>query len=132
MKKQHGRRGVVNVRELLTYADGRAESAMESEARLVMIDYHVPMPELQHEIIGRDGTTYRVDFAWPDERVAAEYDSVEWHAGRMEMLRDKKRFAGVQEVDWLMIPIVMSDVRDRPARLADRLKRHLSSRQKSG
>ncbi|SBS77375.1 hypothetical protein MHPYR_420021 [uncultured Mycobacterium sp.] len=28
---------------------------------------------------------------------AAEYESVEWHVGRDEMLRDKKRFAGIQE-----------------------------------
>jgi hypothetical protein len=134
VKEQRGRRGIVNVRELLDYADGRAESAMESEARLVMIDYHVPKPELQYEITGRDATTYRVDFAWPDERVAAEYESIEWHAGRMEMLRDKKRFAGVQEVDWLVIPIVAGDVRDQPSRLAGRLNHHLAtaSRQKIG
>lgn len=134
VNEQRGRRGIVNVRELLNYADGRAESAMESEARLVMIDYDVPIPELQYEIVGRDGTTYRVDFAWPDERVAAEYESVDWPAGRMEMLRDKKRFAGVQEVGWLVIPIVTTDVRGQPARLAGRLNHHLAtaSRQKSG
>ena len=100
---------------------------MESEARLVMIDHEVPMPELQYEITGRDGTTYRVDFAWPEERVAGEYESVDWHAGRMEMLRDKKRFAGVQEVGWLVIPIVAGDVRERPARLAGRLNHHLAA-----
>ena len=93
----------------------------------MMIDYGVPKPELQYEIHGPGGETYRVDFAWPDERVAAEYESIEWHAGRLEMLRDKKRFAGVQEVDWLMIPIVVGDVRAYPARLADRINHHLTS-----
>lgn len=126
VREQKGRRGIVQVRELLQYADGRAESAMESEARLVMIDYGLPLPELQYEIVGLDGTVYRVDFAWPKQCVAAEYESLDWHVGRLEMLRDKKRYAGVQEVDWTLVPITVDDVRRTPWRLADRLRYHLS------
>jgi len=125
VREQKGRRGIVHVRQLLDYADGRAESGMESEARLVMIDYGLPPPELQYEIRGRDGTLYRVDFAWPEQRVAAEYESIEWHAGRVEMIRDKRRYAGVQEVDWTLIPIVVDDVRREPWCLAERLRHHL-------
>jgi hypothetical protein len=36
------------------------------------------------------------------------------------MLSDKKRFAGVQELAWTVIPIVVDDVRRQPRRLADR------------
>lgn len=125
--EQHGRRGIVHVRELLAHADGRAESAMESEARLVMIDHRLPTPELQYEIVTKDGTVYRVDFAWPDQRVAAEYESIDWHAGALEMLRDKKRTAAIQEMGWLVVPIIGSDVRASPGRLADRLTYHLSA-----
>ena len=79
------------------------------------------------KLIGRipDGGRWRVDFAWPDARVAAEYDSVEWHAGRSEMLKDKTRFAGVQEAGWTVVPIIVDDIRRRPARLAQRLDSHL-------
>jgi len=126
VREQKGRRGIVQVREVLQYADGRAESAMESEARLVMIDYGVPPPELQYEIHGRDGEIWRVDYAWPEQRVAAEYESVEWHAGRLEMIKDKKRYAGVQETGWTLIPIVVDDVRREPWLLAERLRNHLS------
>src|ERR1700722_3545753 len=80
--EQRGRRGIAAVRELLPVADGRSESAMESEARLVMIDRGLPPPELQYEIRGRGGELWRVDFAWPDVYVAAEYESIDWHAGR--------------------------------------------------
>ncbi|MGY4710339.1 hypothetical protein ACXDF8_12410 [Mycolicibacterium sp. CBM1] len=125
--EQRGRRGIVTVRTLLNVADGRAESAMESETRLVMIDYGLPSPELQYEIQGLDGQRWRVDFAWPDAKVAAEYDSVEWHAGRAEMLRDKSRFAGIQEAGWTVIPIVGRDVRMKPGRLADRIASHLAT-----
>jgi hypothetical protein len=126
VRDQRGRRGIVAVRGLLPFADARPESAMESEARLLMIDYGLPLPELQYTIRGANGERWRVDFAWPDARVAAEYDSVEWHAGRTEMLRDKARFAGVQEVGWTVVPIVVADVRRRPERLARRLESHLT------
>lgn len=128
VREQKGRRGIVQVRELLEYVDGRAESGMESEARLVMIDYGLPTPELQYEIHGPD-RTWRVDFAWPEQRVAAEYESIEWHAGKAEMLRDKTRFADIQELGWTLIPIVVDDVRLRPWRLADRIGYHLSRSQ---
>ena len=99
---------------------------MESEARLVMHDHRLPRPELQYLIRGRHGESWRVDFAWPESRVAAEYDSVEWHAGRAEMLRDKARFAGVQDAGWIVVPVVVDDVRRYPTRLCERIAAHLA------
>jgi hypothetical protein len=43
-REQKGRRGIVRVREMLVHADGRSESPMESEARLVFIDGGLPLP----------------------------------------------------------------------------------------
>jgi hypothetical protein len=126
--EQRGRRGIVAVRELLPFADGRSESAMESEARLVMIDYGLPIPELQYPIYGRDGELWRVDFAWPQACLAAEYESIDWHAGRDEMLKDKNRWGGIQELGWTIVPIVVTDVRRQPDRLAERIATHLSRR----
>lgn len=122
---QRGRRGIVSVRGLLAYVDGRAESAMESEARLAMLDYGLPRPELQHLIRGH-GEVWRVDFAWPEARVAAEYESVAWHAGRAAMERDKKRHAGIQEAGWTLIPIIADDVRRTPDLMCGRIRTHLS------
>jgi hypothetical protein len=125
-REQKGRRGIVAVRDLLPYADGRAESGMESEARLVMIDYGLPLPELQYEIRALDGTVHRVDFAWPEQCVVAEYESIAWHSGRIEMVRDKKRYADFQDLGLTVIPIVVDDVRREPWLLAHRLEYHLS------
>jgi hypothetical protein len=123
--EQRGRRGIVAVRELLPVANGGSESAMESEARLVMIDRGLPAPELQYAIHGRDGEVWRVDFAWPEAQLAAEYESIDWHAGRETMLRDKARWAKIQELGWTIIPIVVHDVRREPDRLAQRIAVHL-------
>jgi hypothetical protein len=123
--ERRGRRGIVAVRELWPFADGRAESAMESEARLVIIDHGLPLPELQYPIHGRDGELWRVDFAWPEARLVAEYESIDWHAGRDEMLRDKTRWGKIQELGWTIIPILGYDVRREPDRLAQRIASHL-------
>ncbi|MGH3676631.1 MAG: hypothetical protein ACRDU5_13015 [Mycobacterium sp.] len=123
--EQKGRRGIVNVRELAVYADGRAESAMESEARLVFIDGGLPLPELQYEIVDRCGQLWRVDFAWPDAMLAVEYDSVEWHANPTAFKRDRIKTSRLQECGWSVMPIVVDDIRRNPFDLVARVFRHL-------
>ena len=132
LREQSGRRGVVNVRELLPHADGRAESPMESEMRLVFIDWGLPMPELQYEIVDRNGQLWRVDFAWPDYSVAAEYDSVDWHANPEAFRHDRMKTARLQECGWVSIPAVIDDVRKYPAELCARIRRHLESPRLAG
>jgi hypothetical protein len=111
--QQAGRRGIVAVRDLIPLADGRAESPMESEARLAMIDGGLPIPELQYEIVDGNGELRRVDFAWPDAGVAVEYDSVDFHSGPDAMRRDRRRTAALMDVGWVVIAIVFEDVRYR-------------------
>jgi hypothetical protein len=130
-REQKGRRGIVKVRELIGHADGRAESPMESEARLVFIDHQVPMPELQYTIVDRYGDVWRVDFAWPDAMLVAEYDSIEWHLGPVALLHDRLKAARLQECGWMTTPITVDDVRKDPLGLADRVKFHVASRRKS-
>jgi hypothetical protein len=124
---QAGRRGIVAVRDVIPLADGRAESPMESEARLAMIDGGLPVPELQYEIIDGNGERRRIDFAWPDERVAVEYDGLDWHSGPDAMRRDRKRAAALLDVGWVVIAIVFDDVRYRSwdfvARIDTQLRR---------
>jgi hypothetical protein len=111
--EQSGRRGIVAVRDLIPLADGRAESPMESEARLAMLDGGLPVPELQYEIVDGNGELRRLDFAWPDCRVAVEYDGMHWHSGADAMRRDRRRYTALQDIGWMVIPIVFEDVRYR-------------------
>ncbi len=111
--QQAGRRGIVAVRDLIPLADGLAESPMESEARLAMIDGGLPPPMLQYEIVDGNGELRRVDFAWPEQRVAVEYDGMDWHSGPDAMRRDRRRQVALQDIGWIVIPIVFEDVRYR-------------------
>jgi hypothetical protein len=111
--EQAGRRGIVAVRELIALADPLAESPMESEARLAMIDGGLPIPKLQYEIVDGNRELRRVDFAWPEQRVAVEYDGVDWHSDPDAMRRDRRRRAALEDVGWVVISIVFDDVRYR-------------------
>jgi hypothetical protein len=122
---QSGRRGIVKVRDLLPRADGRSESPMESEARLVMIDGGLPEPVLQHEVIDAGGRLWRLDFAWPEKRVAAEYDSNRWHTGAEALRHDREKQAALQDLGWIVVPIVLNDIRRRHRELVERIYAHL-------
>jgi len=132
IREQKGRRGIIKVRELMKHVDGRAESPMESEARLVFIDGGLPTPELQYEIVDRCGDLWRVDFAWPDATVVAEYESMEWHASAAALKHDRIKTSRLQECGYSVIPIVVDDVRHRPFDLVARIFYHLDRAQLAG
>ena len=118
---QTGRRGIVAVRDLVPLANAASESPMESEARLVMLDGGLPTPVLQYEIVDVDGEVWRVDFAWPELRVAAEYDSVEWHGDAEALRRDRRRYEALRAAGWTVVPILADDVRRFPQDLIWRI-----------
>jgi hypothetical protein len=122
---QAGRRGIVAVRNLIALADARAESPMESEARLMMLDGGLPVPELQYEMIDGTGKLRRLDFAWPDYRVAVEYDGDAWHNNPDALRNDRRRAAALMDVGWIVIAIVAEDVRLRPDETVGRISGQL-------
>lgn len=114
------------VRDLIALADGRSESPMESEARLRMIDGELPTPVLQYEIVDRNWQTWRVDFAWPDQRLAVEYEGYDWHSSPEALRHDRQKRAALQEVGWTVLSIVADDVRRRSWDMVRRIDMELS------
>ncbi len=98
---------------------------MESEARLAMIDGGLPTPELQYEIVDGNGELRRLDFAWPNQRVAVEYDGEDWHSGAEAMRRDRRRQAALLDIDWVALAIIFEDVRYRPWEFVARIDAQL-------
>lgn len=123
--RQAGRRGIANVRDLVPLAAAGAESPMESEARLAMIDGGLPPPVLQYEIVDRNWQTWRVDFAWPERRVAVEYDGFDWHSDPDKFRRDRQKRAALQEIGWAVVSVVADDVRRRPWDMVRRIEMEL-------
>ncbi len=87
---------------------------------------------MQYEIVDRYGQVWRVDFAWPDCQVAAEYDSADWHANTVAFRHDRMKTARLQECHWASIPVVVDDVRRHPDELCARVLRQLERSRLAG
>ena len=126
---QAGRRGIVKLRPLIDVADGMAQSPMESECRLRILDAGLPTPTLQHPVCDDWGMPrFYLDFAWQAAMVAGEYDGDQFHSTPLAVRRDKARVAWLQERGWLVVPITVDDVRIHHAQLISRLRHHLTTR----
>jgi hypothetical protein len=98
--EQFGRRGIVHTRQLIPHASAAAESPMESEARLVMMDHGLPKPELQFEITDLDGRRWRADFAWPDQKLVVEYEGFDFHSSPDDLRRDRAKRNALSDMNW--------------------------------
>ena len=112
-------RGSKQARQVAELADGLAESPQETRVRLLVRRAGLPAPVAQFVIrSGRDFVA-RVDFAWPERRVALEYDGA-WHAEPGQLGRDRLRLNRLVELDWRVYFATAADVH-RPARLMAQL-----------
>jgi very-short-patch-repair endonuclease len=59
----------------------------------------------------------RVDFAWPDQKVAVEYDGL-WHADSKQFARDRRRLNRLREAGWTVVFVTAADLHDPPALIA--------------
>ncbi len=103
------------VRAVCALADGLAESPPETRVRLLLRGGGLPTPVAQYEI--RHGGLFvaRVDFAWPEVKVALEYDGA-WHGETGQFARDRRRLNRMQEAGWRVVFVTAADLHD-PARL---------------
>ncbi|MGV0602861.1 DUF559 domain-containing protein, partial [Mycolicibacterium pulveris] len=69
--------------------------------------------------------TWRVDFAWPECRLAVEYDGFDWHSDQDQFRRDRLKRAALQEVGWSVLSVVFDDVRRRPWEMLRRIETEL-------
>jgi hypothetical protein len=117
---------------VLQLSTGLAESVGETRTYLLCKDQRLPTPVQQLEILHPSGRLAgRVDFAWPDRRVMAEFDGRQKYLRlrrpgetiEQAVLREKEREDLLRELTgWLMIRLVWADL-DRPEATAERILR---------
>jgi hypothetical protein len=93
-------RGIRQVRRVAGWADPLPESPRESWLRWVFLDAGLPAPTLQFWV-RLPGRRYRLDLAWPEYKVACEYDGTEFHTGDA-LYRDRRRLNDLLADHWLM------------------------------
>lgn len=116
-----GRRGIRNLRELISSDPKEAE--VENERRMLRIcrRFAIPEPETQHEIRA-EGRTFRADFCWPELKLIVECDSWRWHGGKHKVEQDRDRDQVLAIAGWLVVRFTRNQIKLRPDRTGERLK----------
>jgi hypothetical protein len=103
------RRGTRRAAALLELATGRADSPPESWLLLMVVDAGFPVPQAQHEVHDLAGRlVYVLDLAWPELRIALEYDGFEAHENRV--IADAVRDARLADRGWTVIRVRAPDL----------------------
>ncbi|MFR9806298.1 DUF559 domain-containing protein [Pseudonocardia sp. RS010] len=106
---------------LLGLASGRALSPAESRMLFRLVDLGFPAPEANLPVRNAHGTVlFLLDHAWPEFRIALEYDGHAAHLGREE--EDAARQAELERRGYIVIRVRAEDMRD-----VTRLEQELSA-----
>lgn len=119
-----GRFRATRVRRAVPLVDPRAESAPESWVRVALVMAGLaPIPQYEVRI---DGIESRLDFAWPEAKVALEYEGA-YHFEDGQIIRDDDRIDRLRAAGWLVIRISAADLRNLDA-VVQKIRLALASR----
>jgi very-short-patch-repair endonuclease len=114
---QHGRRGIGLMRRLLAEKERRAsitESGFEMRLFQELRRARLPLPVPQYSVTEAGRTIARVDFAYPQQRLALEAVSYKWHSARGAWKRDQTRWNELVARGWRIVNVTWDELRDRP------------------
>lgn len=126
-----GRSGAGVLRAVL---DGRAlgadtpDSLLEPRMARLLRQHVLPPPVFQHEVRDAGRFVARVDFAYPDLRLAMEVDGFETHSSPRALQADLRRQNLLVGLGWTVLRFTWADVVGRPDRVAAEIGRALGSR----
>lgn len=100
---------------------GVPESALETRLRRILINHRVPQPVAQFVVEENGRFVARLDYAYPDLKVAIECQSYEWHSGRQSWENDIERHNRLQSLGWLIVYVTWHDLHYRPRTVAQRV-----------
>ena len=120
--------GARAARDLLLFADPRAESVLESLARQWFLEHGLLPPELQARLSRGGRLLGRVDFFWPDLRTVCEMDGRLKYDGpgrdgkaHPPLFAEKRREDAIRQAGAEVVRGYWSDGADRGAALVGRL-----------
>ncbi len=91
-------------------------SVLESRMMRLLRRHRLPTPDVELTT-GPDGE-YRLDFAYPNRRLAIEVDGYVWHFSPDHLQRDHARRNRLQAEGWRVLVYTWRDISREPARVA--------------
>lgn len=116
-----GRRGVAIVRDLLekrALGDRPAESALEAKFAVLLDRQCLPRAVFQHVVRDCGRFVARVDFAYPQIRLAIEIDGHATHSAPADLRRDLARQNRLMAAGWTVLRFTWFDVVHEPQAVA--------------
>jgi hypothetical protein len=110
-----GRRGAASAKAWLDEADDRAESPLETRARLRAADGGLPPDELQYRVLDAAGCVVAIgDMAWlrGPRGVIGEADGVDAHDNPVAVFRDRTRQNAIVAAGFAVIRFTWQDTLD--------------------
>ncbi|UJP11504.1 DUF559 domain-containing protein [Microbacterium sp. KUDC0406] len=106
----------------------RVESPKETETRLLLIDSGLPVPQVQFEVW--DGAEHigRVDLAYPELKIAIEYEGDHHRTDKDQWRRDIQRQRRLEELGWIVIRLTELDLADNSEALIARIRDAIARR----
>jgi very-short-patch-repair endonuclease/predicted transcriptional regulator of viral defense system len=120
---ERGKRGVLQLREVLEDCRSRRrpmDSALEVKFWWLVKQSELPLPESQAEFWDEEGQPCRIDFAYPDQRLAIEVDGFETHGRRDVFEKDRVRLSRLAAGGWRVIHVTSTQLKD-PNRVLARI-----------
>ncbi|HWM34387.1 MAG TPA: hypothetical protein VNR36_09145 [Pseudolysinimonas sp.] len=115
----------------LRAADARvrvgARSRPETLLRLLLEDCELPRARINEDVVLRTGRVVAPDLAWPQYRVAVEYDG-DYHRDRRQFTRDLVRTDELTDEGWSVVHVVAAQLFGRPSEIAARVIGRLAAR----
>lgn len=122
-----GRAGASVLRSILeALSEQPVESVLELKLLRLLRRHGLPEPVCQFDIRRGNIVVARVDFAYPDVRLAIEADGFRFHSGLGTWERDLARRNGLTALGWHVIHVTWPDLNERPRRVAEQLRQALS------
>jgi hypothetical protein len=132
LEKCNGWPGVRQGRRALEFADERAESPLESAARVVFAEAGLDPPELQVTIHGeRAQFAARVDFLWRAQKVIAEADGLVKYNDRKDLLNERERDHQLREAGYIAVHFTWRELFRTPEEVTTRLRNALAATAKT-
>ncbi len=118
-----GRRGIAVMRGILQprlEAGGTPTTGGETKLFRGLIEAGLPLPKMQYWVRDAGRKVAQVDFAYPERRLAIEFESWTYHSGKRRWEYDLDRRNDLTEVNWRVIWARNKDL-EHPADLVRRI-----------